>query len=176
MTNANYPAASKLDRYLTCFSPENCHLVCAPQGKSVSYSDGDQPTASIKPLAKTQGIAMYPVDGDFIIEAFINYADAKAFADQVGRAFPKLGVPPVITVQPDRIARLKSLEDLAYAIWDVRTNSFGRRKSRPSSEKKVSAANGIDLGIAQAACDEAGSSTPGGRHIFAAAARLGVSL
>jgi len=113
-----YPTS--FDRYLSCFSAAHCHLVPAPQGKPVSCMDGDQPTSAIEPVSRqgVQSIAMYPVDGDFIIFAFKDYDEAKTFAHRVGQKFP-LGTPEVTTVQPGRISYIRELVDLAYVAWRV---------------------------------------------------------
>jgi hypothetical protein len=175
-----YPDASKLDRYLTCFNPWNCHIVCAPQGKPYSGMDGDQPTAAIEPhrgpVTSIQSVAMYPVDGDFIIWAFADYGYAKDFALRVGNSFPKLGQPPVITVQPSRIEYLKLLENLAYAMWDIRTNGYGGRTPRKTSHDLVNAAGERDRNLACTATNIAWPSTPSTRHIFEAARQRGYTL
>jgi hypothetical protein len=147
----NYP--SNFDRYLSCFEASHCHLVPAPQGAPVPMMDGDQPTASIEPSNRVgvQSIAMYPVDGDFIIFAFKDYSAAKQFALEVGEEFQKLGVPPVTTVQPDRIVYIRHLVDLSYAAWRIESGADYRNaaaarlaKMKPSDKGYASAKEGLE--------------------------------
>jgi hypothetical protein len=158
MNYAHYP--SNFDRYLSCFEASHCHLVPAPQGAPVPMMDGDQPTAAIKPQGFTgfQSIAMYPVDGDFIIFAFKDYSAAKQFALEVGEEYQKFGVPPVTTVQPDRINYIRDLVDLAYAAWRIASGEAYRdaaanklSKMMTSDKRYADAKEGLERSLADKA-------------------------
>jgi hypothetical protein len=122
MTNS---PVKNLPRYLKHFIGTP-HLVFVPVHGHNSYSDGDQPFTRANPRdgVKHKSIATYPVDNEMVIFGFEAWKDAAQFALDNGTE----------VFESDPVAALaeRRISDIAYVIWDVRTNaSYDRRNGKP---------------------------------------------
>jgi len=157
---ANSPVKN-LPRYLKLFVGYP-HLVFIPVAGHNSYSDGDQPfcRADVPSGVKHKSIATYPVDNEMVIFAFENWADAARFALASGTE--------VFESDPAVALAEKRAVDLAYVIWDVRTNAaYDRRNGKPERtvegefiRKGLYPVTSVELSNAIQRANRSGESTP----------------
>jgi hypothetical protein len=121
MTNS---PVKNLPRYLKHFIGTP-HLVFVPVHGHSDCGDSSQPFTRANPRSgvKHKSIATYPVDNEMVIFGFESWKEAALFAldngTEVFESDPAVGLAE------------KRISDIAYVIWDVRTNaSYDRRNGK----------------------------------------------
>jgi hypothetical protein len=158
MTNS---PVKNLPRYLKHFIGTP-YLVFVPVHGHSECGDSSQPftRANPKPVGQMKSIATYPLDNEMVIFGFALWADAARAALDNGTE--------VFESDPAVALAEKRAYDIAYVIWDVRTNAaYDRRNGKPERtiegefiRKGLHPVTSKELSAAIQWANRSGSSTP----------------